>query len=285
MALKAIYDKLDDIPEAFRELYAERSGRYELTGIEGIKTNGDVERLQRDLNKERDAHKATKDRLRPLRLDGYSFVEMSDDQLKTALEKLDGYDELVTKAEAGGANNDEKINQLVEARIKSKLGPIERERNDLATKLKEAEGKITDYEASSRRRRIHDEVRKACVAAKIRSEAEEDVLMLAERVFDDSDDSGKVITKDNVGTTPGVTPDIWLTEMQSKRPHWWPESQGGGAKGGKAGGMNGNNPWSSSNWNMTEQSKYVVEHGEEKARQMAQAAGVTLGAVRPVQQK
>ena len=43
MALQATHDKLDDIPEAYRDLYTERDGKYELTGIAGIKTAADVE--------------------------------------------------------------------------------------------------------------------------------------------------------------------------------------------------------------------------------------------------
>ena len=235
MALKTSYNKdvfETEVAEAFRELYAERNGQMELTGIVGVKTQADVDRLQASLEKERTEHKKTKDRLRPVTFDGLSVVEMSDDQLKTAVEALDGYEELKTKADSAGKLNDEQISQIVEQRIKTRLAPVEREKLQLAEQLKASAEQVTAFQEQERRRTIYDKVREAAVAAKIRPTAFDDALMAAERMFDISED-GRVITKDGVGVTPGVEPDVWFTEMQPKREHWWPESQGGGAKGGK----------------------------------------------------
>jgi hypothetical protein len=123
-------------------------------------------------------------------------------------------------------------------------------------------------------------VRKARIAAKVIDSAEEDALLLAERMFEVSED-GRVTTRDGVGVTPGVEPDVWFTEMQAKRIHWWPPSEGGGARGGKGGNGVGSNPWSTKNWNITAQMQYVTQHGEEKGRQMAELAGSSLGAIAP----
>ena len=38
MALKAIYERAEEIPEDFSALFTERDGRYELTGVAGMKT-------------------------------------------------------------------------------------------------------------------------------------------------------------------------------------------------------------------------------------------------------
>lgn len=107
--------------------------------------------------------------------------------------------------------------------------------------------------------------------------------MLAERVFE-VDDEGNVTTKDGVGVTPGIAADVWLTEMQDKRPHWWPQSQGGGAGGSGGGGAGGKNPFSAEGWNLTEQGRLVREN-PEKADQMAKAAGTTVGGGRPAAKK
>lgn len=286
MALNFSYpkDKFEtEVEEAFRSLYTERNGEFVLTGITGVKSQADVDRVQASLTAEREAHKKTKDRLRPLQFNGHSIVEMGDDELKEAVTAFDGYEELKTKAESAGKVDDTKINELVEQRIKAKIAPVEREKAKLAEDLKAATEKIAAYTTAETTRTIHDAVRKARIASKVIDTAEDDVLMLAERVFELTED-GRVVTKDKVGVTPGIEADIWLQEMQEKRPHWWPESQGGGAKGGKPGTPTGDNPWSAKHWNLTKQGQYIVQHGEAKAEQMAKAAGSFIGATAPAKQ-
>ena len=283
MALNFSYpkDKFEtEVEEAFRSLYTERNGEFVLTGIAGVKTQADVDRVQASLTAEREAHKKTKDRLRPLQLNGHSIVEMGDDELKAVVEAFDGYDELKTKAESAGKVDDGKINELVEQRIKAKLAPVERELKTTKDELTATKAKVTEYETAETTRTIHDAVRKARIASKVIDTAEEDVLMLAERVFEVSAE-GKIITKDKVGCTPGVEPDIWLQEMQEKRAHWWPESQGGGAKGGKPGTPAADNPWLPKSWNLTKQGEVIRTLGETKAEQMAKAAGSFIGATAP----
>lgn len=284
MALKASYPKdqfENEVTEAFRELYTERNGQFELTGITGIKTQGDVDRLQTALNNEKTAHKATKDRLRPLSFGGQSVVEMNDDQIRTAVEAFDGYDELKTRAD--GKIDDEKISQIVESRLKSKLAPIEREKKTLEDKFKEASERVTTFEQRERQRTIADKVREVTTAANLLPSAVADALMYAGQVFEVTED-GRVITKDKVGVTPGVEPDVWLMEIKPTKEHWWPESQGGGARGGKGGGISGDNPWSEKGWNVTRQGD-AVRADRSKAEQMAKAAGSFIGATAPAKKE
>ncbi len=277
MALNLVYEKQDDIPENHRELFTERNGKWQLTGITGLKTQEDVDRVQRSLDAERLAHKGTKDRLRPLHFDNQSVVEMSDDQLKTVIEAFDGYDEL--KTAASGKVDEAKLNEIVESRLKTKLAPIEREKTLTEEKLKTATEKLTGLETKDRLRLITDEVRKARVQVKAAQEAEEDILLNAERMFEISSD-GRVVTKDGVGVTPGITADIWFSEMQAKRPLWWGPSEGLGARGdtGNGGGLN---PWKGENWNLTDQGQYISKHGIEKAQQLAKQAGTSIGGAKP----
>lgn len=273
LTLQAIYDSIDDIPENFRELYSEKNGKHELTGITGIKTQADIERLQTALTKERNDHKAAKDALKAWTDTGWKLEEVHA--------KLDSYDELKATADNAGVANEEKIGQLLEARIKSRLAPVERERDQLREQLGQKDQVITGYQSKERQRQIHDAVRSAATTAKVLPTAIDDALMLAERVFDVGDD-GTVTVKDQVGFTPGVAPDVWLTELQPKRPHWWPESSGGGARGGRDNGSGlTKNPWSKEAWNITEQGRYMQQHGPEKAAQMAELAGSRIGATAP----
>lgn len=274
MALEAIHKAIEDIPEEFRSLYSERNGQFELTGIAGIKTQADVDRLSVSLGKERDDHKATKTK----------FQVWGDLDYEETIGKLDRIPELEAAAKDGGID-EEKMSELVEGRLASRLAPVERENAQLKTQLDESLGIITDFRTKETRRTIHDSVREACIEAKVLDTAQEDALFLAERMFEIREDDGLVVTKDGIGVTPGIRAQDWLTEMQSKRPHWWPASQGGGAGGSGGGHFTGNNPWSAENWNVTEQSKYVKEHGGEKAASAAKAVGSFVGSIHPPAKK
>ena len=268
MALKTIFDKKEDIPERFQELYTERDGKWELTGIAGTKTQADVDRVQLSLEKERKAHKETKTKLS-------AFGELDPDEIHT---KLDRFDEL--EASSGDKVDEDKINALVEARIKTKIGPLERENNQLKEQALERDTTIEEYETKDIRRQIHDSVRKSAIEIKVLDTAMEDVLMLSERIFEVNEE-GHVIAKDGVGVTPGIDPSIWFTEIQDKRPHWWPHSSGSGAGGSGPGGGFSNNPFSAAHWNMTEQGQIMRTQGRDKAEQMAKAAGTTIGGLKP----
>ena len=191
MTLKAVVDTLEGIDEAFHGLYTERNGKFEITSIEGMKTQGDVDRLQTALTKERNDHKAVKDKFAPLA--NFDVTEV--------LGKLDRFGEL--EEAARGKLDDAKIEEMVGKRIGSKLGPVERERDTYKTQLAEATAKLGEYAVRETQRTIFDKVREAATTAKILPEALEDALLLAERVFEVTED-GRVVTKDNVGVTPGI---------------------------------------------------------------------------------
>tara|TARA_R110000822_G_scaffold120633_1_gene254119 strand:- start:13920 stop:14771 length:852 start_codon:yes stop_codon:yes gene_type:complete len=273
--LTATYDSLDDIPETvdFRDLFTEKGGKFELTGITGIKTGADIDRIQASLTKERDAHKATKTTLGV-------WAELDHDEV---VAKLDKFPEL--EAAAAGkldeAAIEEIVNKRVEGTLKSKLSPLERANK----KLKEENGELTTtnqgFVVANTRRQIHDSVRTALTGAKVIPEAHEDALMLAERLFEITEE-GAIVTRDQVGVAPGLDAASWLGEIQEKKPHWWPGSHGAGARGsGGGGGFQGKNPWTHEGWNMTEQGRLYTEKGQEYANRLAAAAGTTVGGTKP----
>lgn len=268
MGLKAVYIDINEVPEQFRELYTEKNGQYELTGIEGVKTDEDVRRVQSALTKERNDHKQTKEK----------FSALGDLKPDDIIAKLDRIEEL--EQIAAGKVDDTKINELVETRLRSRVAPIEREKKMLETKVAELSGTLDQFVTRDRTRTIHDEVRRAAVAQKLLPEAIEDALVLAERIFE-VDENGKVVSKDGVGVTPGVDPAVWFTELQPKRPHWWPGSAGGGAGGNRGGGGGSEkNPWAADSWNLTEQGR-ILTANRAKAEQLAKSAGTSIGGPRP----
>lgn len=268
MGLKAIVDKIEDVEETFRSLYTERNGKFEITGIEGMRTQADVDRLSAGIEKERNDHKATKARFAPL----------GDRKVEDILTALDRLPELETAA--AGKMDDVKINEMVEARIKSRIAPVERERDTLKGQVAERDVKLGEFSKEKTQRIIQDEVRKAITASEgFVTSALEDALMVAERVFE-IDENGRVVAKDGVGITPGVDATVWLSEIQPKRTHWWGQSQGGGAGGNRNGASGGTNPFSADNWNMTEQAQLYVAN-PARAEQMAKSAGTTIGGLQP----
>ena len=271
MALKAVVEKIDDVEEAFRPLYTERNGKFEITGIEGMKTQGDVDRIQASLVKERNDHKLTKDK----------FTVFADLDLADVQAKLDKYPEL--EAAAAGKLDEKQLDSLVEGRIKTRLAPLERELGTARKTLAEKDEVITKFTVKDKQRKITRAVSEAAKKAGLQDTAIEDATLLAERVFELGED-GSVTAKDGVGCTPGIDPTVWFTEMQPKRPHWWGSSQGGGAGGNRGQQGGGSNPWAHDTWNMTEQGKMVREN-PTRADQLAKSAGTTVGGRKPAPRK
>lgn len=271
MAIKAIVDKLEDVPEQYRDLYTERNGKFEVTGVEGFRTEADVTRLSVALTKERDDHKKTKG----------TWSVLGERKPEEVIAALDRIPELEAAA-ATGKFDEVKVNELVEKRIGAKTGPLDRQLKTLATQLAEKDQLLSAYQLKERTRSIHDSVREAVAKTQgFQASAMEDALMLAERMFEVNEE-GKVVTKEGCGVTPGIEATVWLTEMQQKRAHWWGPSQGGGAGGNVGNGADRSvNPWSAEGWNLTEQGKIFTQN-PTRAEQMARSAGVPVyGATGP----
>ncbi len=276
MALELNYDSQDDIPEAHRELFTEKDEKWHLTGINVMVTSADVDKLNTALGKERTAHKETKKKVSV-------WGDMDQAKVVTDLEELT---ELRAAKEAWDEEDKDgaaKFEAKVEATVKARTATIEAQLNKKVVELETTNGTLseenTGFKQANVIRTIGDAVRSAAVTAKVIDSAVDDVMMLAERVFE-IDDEGKVLTKDQVGVTPGIEADIWLSEMQEKRPHWWPNSTGGGASGGKGNVGFPDNPFTGEHWNLTKQAEaHRADAG--KAVRMATAAGTKLGGLRP----
>lgn len=271
MKIELAYDTAEDVPAEFKALYTEADGKFVLTGVNGIKTQTDIDRLQEALRKERTDHSATKTKLQP-------FTSLGD--LEEVKAKLDKYPELEALAEASGNKIDDK---KLEGIVNGRVAPLQRELEAARATITELSQKNGELTGSLTKRDIHEDVRKAALAAKITDTALEDVLMLADHYFERAD--GKTITRDVGGIMPGLDPAAWIAEQREKRPHWWPGSLGAGAGGGRDGGGGADNPWSKAKWSVTAQTAFIQEKGIDKARQMAAAAGSFVGARSPADKK
>lgn len=252
MTLKAVLESLDNVDEHYHSLYSERDGKYELTGIEGVKTQADVERLQSALAKEREEHKNVKTRLS-------QFGDWDPNELHAKLGRLEEL-ELT-----GGKVDDDKLEDLVNARLGQKLGPVERERNAAIEELNQLREQVSEFEKANRVRTIQDEVRKAFSDQKLANPAgQEDAMLHAMNMFD-IDESGNVVDKE------GRTVTQWLETMKQTRAFWWGETSGTGSKGGRN-GATGTNPWADDSLNLTEMGR-ILRENPSRAAQLAKAAG------------
>lgn len=268
MPIEIVVDSLDNVPSVLHPEYTERDGKYHLTGVVGMKTQADIDKINGALAKERNDLKAHKER----------YGVLGDKDPSEILASLDRIAEL--EAAAGGKLDETKINEIAEKRLTSKLAPIQRELDTAKVTLAQKDELINGFNEKDRKRTIGDSIREASTKSNVIPTALEDVIMLAERMFE-VDENGKVITKDGVGVTPGVDASVWLTDMQAKRPHWWPASKGAGAGGSGGGGGFTDNPFTHDGWNMTAQGQ-LQKADPVKAAQMAKAAGTTVGGPKPM---
>lgn len=102
---------------------------------------------------------------------------------------------------------------------------------EVAKERDEARSKAADVESRWASEKVDSALRSAFEKSGAGRENEEDFLLLARGLFE-ADEKGVRTRKDAPNTLPGIDPAAWIVaELHSKRPHWFPTSQGGGARG------------------------------------------------------
>lgn len=271
--IELVYDTADAIPAAVKGLYTEQDGKFVLTGVTGMKTQADIDRIQEGLRKEREDHSKTKEALKPFK--GLDAAEVQT--------KLDRIEEL--EAANGGKLDEDAIAKIVESRLKQATAPLQRQIDDLTetnTTLTADNEKLTGTITTGSR---NEAVRKIASEMKVHGTAIADIELVAANYLEKDETTGKWIVKaDAEGVTPGADVKQFMREMQKQRPHWWPKSAGGGAQGSLEGVNGGKNPFSGDTWNLTEQGQ-LIRTDRELANQLAVAAGTTIGGDRPAPSK
>ncbi len=260
--LKAVYLTKEEIPEKFVELYSEKNGQWELTGVSGIKTEADVERITDAYGKRiKDAAKTVK----------------GDDSLSADDVKAIVADAIKGALPAGdGAGGDDK--PTGDADLARKLAAATEEAQTWKTKAEQADAANIDSTLTS-------QLTAAVTAAGVRPEAVEHFVNAHKSDFEVRD--GKLVRKfvEGDAKTATQTVDEYLTEKKvaASTSYFWPDNSGGGSGGsGNAGGAyTGKNPFDPKAPNRTEQDKIYVEN-PELAKQLAAQAGVDVITGRPV---
>ena len=268
--LKAIYNNVEEIPEQFASLYTERNGQYELTGIEGVKTSGDVDRLSTALSNERNAHKSTKTQ--------YSWVgELTHDEVQNLRDAQEDLAHQLSTRPQG--LTDEQVEERANTMAMRQTRQMERDLAALRTERDAHAAAIQLHEGAAAQRSIRDAVDSALSgsnALPVIDSAKEDIVPFAERIMT-VDSQGQVVTRDGVGYEPGLPFGEVLAELKAsgRRSHWFPGNTGAGAAGSAPGNKAnfGSNPFSQDSFNLTEIGK-IVTSDPAKAKMLAKAAKV-----------
>lgn len=268
--LKASYKNVEEIPEQYRDLYAEvKPGSFELSEVEGIKTTEDVKRVTEALNKNREELKEIKAKY---------VTPWGDRDITAELPKLDTLPELEATVKSLKENSkfdETKMESIISARVQSVKDPLDRHAKKLQNELDAARAQVSNYERAEKTRKIHDVVREHATRSNLLKETyanpDSALMMLAERHLEVTSD-GAVVTREGTGVIAGLLPDVWLQEITEKHPYLKPASMGGGASGSGPSGHTGPNPFSKQHANLTEAGK-IYKENPQRALQLLQQAG------------
>ena len=264
--LKAIYNSAEEIPAEHAELYTERNGAYELQ-VEGMKTQGDIDRLQTALANERAAHKDTRNR--------YNWVgDLTHDEVQNLRDAQEDLQHQLENRPAG--LSDEQVEERAERLAARQMRGVERELAEIKAERDSFANAISLHEAAAAQRSIRDSVDSALSGKNsiaIVDSAREDIIPFAERIMT-LNEHGEAVTKDGVGFEPGLPFGEVLADLKAtgRRAHWFPGNTVAGASGSEGPAANlGSNPFASGN--LTEIGQ-AVKADPAKAKLLAKAAGV-----------
>jgi hypothetical protein len=234
MALEMIVGSQDEIPEGLQEHYEERDGKFVLQA-KGVFSKLDRDALKRSLEAERTDHKATKGKVG-------AFGEFTPESIATLVEEHEqrGLDLDASKDK----DNPEAQEKAIEARVRAKMGPHDREMDKLRTENQGLTTQNSELVSTATTGSINRAAVKAFNAIEGHNEhALDDVELWAKVTFEMVD--GKPVSKDGVGVTPGLTPAETLKDMRdgNKRPHWFGETVGAGAHGSTSLKFDGESPF------------------------------------------
>jgi hypothetical protein len=286
MALKFKFKSKDEIPADHLPLYAEREGAWVLD-VEGAVDKAKLDEIRTTnaaLLKERDELKQ--------RFEGIDPDEVK--QLKEAHQKAE--EDRLLRAGAplpsplpGGARETEedkerklqaereRIEKVIEGRVKSIKGDLEKQVTQLTTERDALNTRLAAIQ-------IDQGVITVATKRGLRPTAMADITSRARTVFrlvngvpTAFDSDGKSVRYGRDGLTP-MSIDEWVDGQVAEAPHLFEANSGGGSggsgnssAGGAGRGFGGKNPFKRDTWNLTEQMKIAKTDPQLAARLKAAA--------------
>ena len=284
MALKFKFKTKDEIPADHLPLYTEREGAFVLD-VEGAVDKSKLDEFRTTnaaLVKERDELKQ--------RFEGIDPAEVK--QLKDAQQKAEEDRLLRTGAPLpgplpGGARETEeererklqaereRIEKVIEGRVKNFRGELEKQVNQLSTERDALNTRLAAIQ-------IDQGVFTVATKRGLRPTAMADITSRARTVFrlvngvpTAFDSDGKSVRYGRDGLTP-MSIEEWVDGQVAEAPHLFEANSGGGSgnnnsAGGAVRGFGGKNPFKQETWNLTEQMKIAKSDPPLAARLKAAA--------------
>lgn len=256
MALKTVYADISECPEPHRELYSEKDGKFVLTGIEGIKTQADVDAVLKAKQHEAAKRKEAEDRLK-------KFKDLDPEKVFSEL------DELTELRERGdGADAAEAVKEA--AKLRREVQARDRQIAELTTARDEAMTRADNIDREFKGTKVAQALNEAATKAGVEKHALDDVLFRAS-YFEVTED-GTVKTKDGVnGIVAGLSPEAWLSDTKPTKPHWFGTTEGTGSRGGSK-VASGGNPFAKGKFDSAGAAK-LIQTDRVQAERMAKQAG------------
>jgi hypothetical protein len=225
MALKAIVEALDDVPEALHEYYKEQNEVFVL-GIDGIDDHPSVKNLKSAHERQKKETAKYKDKAGELETALDAFGEITVEEVN----------DLRTKAEEGGtkAPTAEELNELVEKRFSITRAKLEKAVETANEELAQYKSENERLSGSLQTERIDNKFKDAFVAAGVRKKA----LPMASRMVHDTwrlDDEGTPIAMNGEEPMNGahgpLTPEEWVEGLRAEHDYLFEPNTGGNAAG------------------------------------------------------
>lgn len=262
--LKAVYDNLDEIPEAHRELYEQNASGKFVASIEGALLADDHKSLITALDSEREARSKAERELK-------RFADVD-------LVSIDEWKKRIPELEEALREANESKRTSIEKAVEERLGPLRREHENqvkaLTAQSEQFASENQSLKSEMTTRQFEDALRKECVGKGVQDLAIDDVINRAQRFGWSIDQNGDFTTARPDGTrkysprnpTNPIAMDEWFDAVLVKEaPHVFKVSQSGGAAGSR-----GSFPTLKQRSKMTESEKieYVDTHGFGKYQEL-----------------
>lgn len=132
---------------------------------------------------------------------------------------------------------DGRIDELVEKRVSDIKSNFEEQMAEITAKLATSDEFGASISKKHNDHVVKEGVMRRAIAAGVRKEAVDDIVMAAMQIFSAGED-GDPETRDEDGNLRKLgdklfTADNWIESLRETRPHYWPDSTGAGAQGAK----------------------------------------------------
>tara|TARA_Y100001963_G_scaffold160024_1_gene267142 strand:+ start:1039 stop:1836 length:798 start_codon:yes stop_codon:yes gene_type:complete len=263
MALKAIIENKEEIPEGVESFYEEKDGKFHLS-VEGFTEKSRLDEF-------RESNINLKKQMEEIQSKLSQHEGIDPVQAREALEKVKGLEnkELLEKGQF------DEILKNKEVEYGGKIEQLTKHAQDQEKVAKTYKDELETYRITSAIQTAVNEV------GNPQSSAIADILARAKNSWQ-IDDKGILFCVDGTGKArysekgdQYLSPQEWAKELVQSAPHLFVSSVGGGANGSGTGQNGVLNPWSKENYNLTKQGE-ILKDNPTLAKRLSGEAGLVL---------